>query len=431
MLDAVVQQTRSLRGVTKVPGDKSISHRAVIIGALAEGETIIENFLAADDCLATVRCMRALGAQVEGPDNGRVLVRGSGLQGLREPEDVLDAGNSGTTMRLLLGMLAGQPFFSVLTGDTSLRRRPMRRVTDPLRQMGATILGRGDASFAPLAVRGRPGLRSLRYTSPVPSAQVKSAILLAGLYAEGYTSVTEPVRSRDHTERMLGEFGAEIQADGNTVTVKGRPRLKGKKITVPGDISSAAFLLAAALILPDADITITGVGLNPTRTGIIDVFKSMGGDIELFATQETGREPVGNIRVRSSRLVGTTIDGSIVPRLIDEIPVLAVVATLAEGVTVICGAEELRVKESNRLQALATELARFGADITEMPDGLIIRGRATLQGATVESYGDHRIAMALAVAGLAAQGTTTIRGAECVNISFPGFFEVLDLLRPQ
>ena len=431
MLDAVLEQTYSLRGTTSVPGDKSISHRAVMIGALAEGETVIDNFLAAEDCLATIRCIRTLGIHVEGPDNGRVCVRGCGLHGLREPEEVLDAGNSGTTMRLMLGILAGQPFFSVLTGDRSLRRRPMRRVTGPLRQMGATVLGRNDAAFAPLAILGRPHLKPLRYTSPVASAQVKSAILLAGLFADGYTSITEPARSRDHTERLLREFGAEIHVDGNSVAVKGRPQLKGAAITVPGDISSAAFLLAAALILPDAEITVTDVGLNPTRTGIIEVMKSMGADIEVFATREIGCEPVGNIRARSSRLVGVSVEKNMVPRLIDEIPVLAVLAAVADGVTVVCGAEELRVKESNRLTAIATELVRLGAHVTETRDGLIIKGGSSLHGTTVDSYGDHRIAMALAVAGLAAQGSTTIRGAECVSISFPGFFEVLNSLRPQ
>ncbi|MGQ9755237.1 MAG: 3-phosphoshikimate 1-carboxyvinyltransferase, partial [Desulfotomaculales bacterium] len=313
----------------------------------------------------------------------------------------------------------------------SLRRRPMRRVTGPLRQRGATVLGRNDAAFAPLAILGRPHLKPLRYTSPVASAQVKSAILLAGLFADGYTSITEPARSRDHTERLLREFGAEIHVDGNSVAVKGRPQLKGAAITVPGDISSAAFLLAAALILPDAEITVTDVGLNPTRTGIIEVMKSMGADIEVFATREIGCEPVGNIRARSSRLVGVSVEKNMVPRLIDEIPVLAVLAAVADGVTVVCGAEELRVKESNRLTAIATELVRLGAHVTETRDGLIIKGGSSLHGATVDSYGDHRIAMALAVAGLAAQGSTTIRGAECVSISFPGFFEVLNSLRPQ
>lgn len=429
LLDAVVHETRKLYGVTAVPGDKSISHRAAMIGALAEGETLIENFLAADDCLATLRCLRALGVQAEGPAGGRVRVRGAGLDGFCEPEDVLDAGNSGTTMRLLLGILAGQPFFSVLTGDASLRRRPMGRVTRPLREMGATVLGRGDASFAPLAVRGRATLEPLEYVAPVASAQVKSAILLAGLYGEGLTRVTEPVRSRDHTERMLAEFGAEICVDGNTVTVKGRPTLKGRKITIPGDISSAAFLVAAALILPDADVTVTGVGLNPGRTGIIEALRNMGADIEIAATGEYNREPVGNIRARSSRLTGTVIEGDVVPRLIDEIPVLAVVAALARGTTVIRGAEELKVKESNRLAAVATGLTRLGADVAETPDGLIIKGKPSLTGGTVESYGDHRIAMALAVAGLAAKGSTIIRGAACVNISFPGFFDVLHALR--
>lgn len=428
-MEVTVRQARSFRGTTRVPGDKSISHRAVLFGAIAEGETVIDNFLSAADCLATIRCVRALGVPVEGPHKGRVRVMGKGLRGLREPEDVLDAGNSGTTARLLLGVLAGQPFFAAVTGDASLRRRPMRRVTDPLRRMGATILGRGEAGYVPLAIRGSSRLRPLQYTSPVASAQVKTAVLLAGLYAEGYTSVTEPARSRDHTERMLREFGAEISVKGLTVAVKGQTALKGRAVAVPGDLSSAAFLIAAGCILPDAEVTITDVGLNPSRTGIIEVLRRMGASVEILSAGEKNGEPVGNIRAKTSRLVGTTVEGDIVPRLIDEIPILAVVAALAEGRTVIRGAEELRVKESDRLQAMATELTRLGAHLAETPDGLVIEGRPALQGATVSSHGDHRIAMALAIAGLAARGSTTIREAECVDISFPGFFQILDSLR--
>lgn len=424
-LDLRIEQARCLRGDISVPGDKSISHRAVIIGALAEGETVAENFSAGEDCLSTIDCYRKLGIEITGPQGGVVRIAGRGLDGLREPGDILDAGNSGTTMRLSLGILAGQPFFSVITGDNSLRRRPMARVTDPLKRMGAVIEGRKGGSCAPLAVRGGP-LKAVAHISPVASAQVKSAILLAGLFADGQTSVTEPYRSRDHTEIMLKYFGAAPGIEGNTVYIDGRPQLTGKKIRVAGDISSAAFLLTAAALAPGSDLTIRGLGINPTRSGIIDVLEMMGADIRIFNLREDGGEPVADIRVRyAGRLRGVKIGGEMIPRLIDEIPVLAVAAAAAEGKTVIRDAAELKVKESNRIAAVARLLSGFGADVAELEDGLMIRGGRVFAGCFCDSHGDHRIAMAAAVAGLTAKGTTVVRGAECIEVSFPGFSELL------
>jgi len=420
-----------LRGVTAVPGDKSISHRAVMLGSLAAGETVIDNFLAGEDCLSTIGCFRKMGVEIEGPVEGRVRIRGRGLDGLTEPVDVLDAGNSGTTMRLLLGILAGQPFFSVVTGDESLRGRPMARVAGPLRQMGAVVLGRNGGSLAPLAVQGGL-LKGIDFTSPVASAQVKSAVLLAGLFAGGETSVTEPSRSRDHTERMLVHFGARVKVDGNMTRVQGRPDLKGRKIAVPGDISSAAFLMVAASLAPGSDLTVTGVGVNPTRDGIIEVLRAMGADLTLLNRREQDGEPVADVRVRYvRRLSSVTVSGPLIPRLIDEIPVLAVAAASAEGITEIRDAAELKVKESNRIAVVAGMLSQFGAEVTELPDGMRIRGAPALRGAECFSRGDHRIAMAAAVAGLAAEGETLVRGVECVDVSFPGFEHVLNALRVE
>lgn len=422
----IVRPAKSLQGEVAVPGDKSISHRALMLGALAEGETVIENFLAGEDCLATLACLRALGVQIEGPEAGRVRVVGRGLDGFSEPADILDACNSGTTMRLLLGILAGQPFFSVLTGDASLRRRPMGRVVRPLQAMGAEILGRAGGELAPLAVRGGK-LKPISFTSPVASAQVKSAILLAGLYAPGETVVTEPAPSRDHTERMLELFGAQVRRNGLSVAVRGRPLLRGVSIRIPGDISSAAFLLVAACIVPDATVTVRGVGLNPTRTGILEVLRAMGANIQV-TVRDAGPEPWGDITVCAAPLTGTEISGALIPRLIDEIPVLTVAAACAKGTTVVRDAAELKYKESDRLRTMALELSRLGAEIEELPDGLIIRGSRPLRGAVVESHGDHRVAMALAVAGLAAEGETTVVGAEAIKVSFPDFVAVLTQL---
>ena len=424
-MDLHIKQARGLRGAVAVPGDKSISHRAVMIGALAEGETIIENFLPGEDCLSTIKCFRKLGVEIKGPEESRVRVRGCGLDGLKEPGDILDAENSGTTMRLALGVLAGQKFFSVITGDDSLRRRPMARVTEPLRLMGALIEGRHSGSLAPLAVRGGD-LKPINYNSPLASAQVKSAVLLAGLFAEGDTVVTEPYLSRDHTERMLRHFGAELEVVDKSVRVKGRPGLTGRKLTVPGDMSSAAFLMVAASIVPGSDLTITGVGINPTRSGIVDALVEMGADIELHNLREEGGEPVGDIRVRyAGKLSGVSLGGEIIPRLIDEAPILAVAAALAEGKTEIRDAAELKVKESNRIATTARLMTGFGVEVEELTDGLLIRGGHPLKGCVCESGGDHRIAMAAVVAGMLASGETVVRGAECINVSFPRFTDVL------
>ncbi|MBZ4654233.1 MAG: 3-phosphoshikimate 1-carboxyvinyltransferase [Peptococcaceae bacterium] len=422
-----ITQTKKMEGTIQVPGDKSISHRSIMLGALAQGVTQVEGFLMAEDCLSTVRCFRALGVPIT-MEGKNVRVEGRGLYGLQEPEDVLDVGNSGTTIRLMMGILAGQPFTSFLTGDPSIRRRPMGRVAKPLREMGATILGRQNGNLAPLAVQGG-NLRSLSYQTPVASAQIKSSILLAGLYADGWTEVIEPEQSRNHSELMLKAFGAELETDGLAVRIKGGTQLKGQKVLVPGDISSAAFFLVAGLIVPQAKIIIENVGLNPTRDGIIEVLQAMGGKIRLFDTRVVAGELIGNIEIQSSELRGVSIGGAIIPRLIDEIPVLAVAAAFAEGVTEIHDAAELKVKESNRLYAISEGLTRLGAQIEELPDGLRIIGGKPLKGNVCQSYHDHRIAMALAVAGLRAEGETHIEDGEAVNISFPEFTQLISQLQ--
>ncbi len=420
-----VRTAASLWGEITVPGDKSISHRAALIGALARGTTEISNFLPGDDCRRTVDCLQRLGVQIEQPDATTLVVHGQGPEGLSEPADILGAGNSGTTLRLLLGVLAGQPFFSVLTGDASLRQRPMARVTEPLRSMGATILGRGQGGCAPLAIRGGE-LRPIDYTLPVASAQVKSALLLAGLAVNGTTRVTEPAPTRDHTEIMLRSFGAEVRREGATITLTGRPTLTGQRLPVPGDLSSAAFFLAAGAAIPGSALRISGAGVNPTRTGIIDVLRAMGADLTVENVRTAGGESVADLCVRGSELRGTEIAGALIPRLIDEIPALAVAAAAARGETVIRDAAELRVKESDRIGALAHQLRRLGAEICELPDGLVIRGGAPLHGALVHSGGDHRMAMALALAGLLADGETVVEDAGCIAVSFPGFAQMLE-----
>jgi 3-phosphoshikimate 1-carboxyvinyltransferase len=412
----VVHPGPRLRGTLHVPGDKSISHRAALLGALAHGVTTVEGFLRADDCLATLRCLRALGIAIEETDE-RLIIRGGAL---REPEDVLDVGNSGTTLRLLAGVLSGQPFHSVLTGDASIRRRPMDRVAEPLRQMGARISGRAGGRLAPLSIVGG-GLRGLAYTSPVASAQVKSAVLLAGLFAEGETAVREPSLSRDHTERMLGAFGVGVLRSGLEARLRGPATLRATIVRVPGDLSSAAFFLVAGAVVPGSEIVVEDVGLNPTRAGVLDVLRMMGASIRVTDLREEGGEPRGAVVVRAGRLHGTTIEGDLIPRTIDELPVLAVAACLAEGETVIRDAAELRVKESDRIAALARELGRLGAMIEARPDGLAIIGGRRLRGGRVSSGGDHRIAMALAIAGLCADGPVTIDDSACIRISFPGF----------
>lgn len=418
----VIEKISQISGTISVPGDKSISHRAVMLAAISKGKTTIEGFLDGQDCLSTISCFRAMGVQIE-QQGQRVEVEGRGLAGLQEPQDILDAGNSGTTMRLLSGILAGQNFFSVLTGDQSLRQRPMARVTEPLKRMGAVIDGRQSGQLAPLGIRGG-GLQGITWETPVASAQIKSAILLAGLYASGQTTVQEPAISRDHTERMLAGFGIQVERQGTAVTV--RPGiLEGQHILVPGDISSAAFFMVAAAAKPGSHLIIKNVGLNPTRTGIIDVLRQMGADIEIENLRSFGGEEAGDMIIRGASLTGTEINSEIVPRLIDEVPVLAVAAALADGVTYIRGAGELKVKESNRLAAIASELRKLGVQITELSDGLEIHGPNQIRGAAVNSYRDHRIAMALAVCGLFAEGKTTIADSGCIDISFPGFGELL------
>jgi 3-phosphoshikimate 1-carboxyvinyltransferase len=430
MFDTFASKTaQKLVGTLRVPGDKSISHRALMLGALAEGETLIEGLLPGEDPCSTAACLRQLGAEISPIDSTLVSVRGVGLGNFKEADDILNAGNSGTTMRLMLGLLSAQPgLFSCMTGDASLRSRPMDRVLKPLAAMGAEIWGRQGGRRAPLAIRGR-ALQSFHYQSPVASAQVKSAILLAGLLIDGETSVTEPTRSRDHSERMLAAFGARVTQAGNTATVHGSAQLIGQRVIVPGDISSAAFWLVAASIVPDSELCLLNVGLNPTRTGVLDVLLEMGADIVIENQRETCGEIVGDLRVRSATLKGCTIGGDLIPRLVDEIPILAVAACAAQGKTVIRDAAELRVKESDRLAVVACELGKLGAAIEEFPDGLVILGEQSLQGAEVQSYGDHRIAMSLAIAGLIARGTTTIAEPTCATVSYPNFFVDLERIR--
>jgi 3-phosphoshikimate 1-carboxyvinyltransferase len=417
----------SLSGKLQVPGDKSISHRALMLGALAEGETTIQGLLLGEDPRSTAACFTAMGAQISELNTELVTVQGIGLGQIQEPVDILDAGNSGTTMRLMLGILASHSdrFFTV-TGDDSLRSRPMSRVVQPLVEMGAQIWGRKGNSLAPLAVRGQE-LRSIHYHSPIASAQVKSAVLLAGLMAKGRTTVTEPALSRDHSERMLRAFGAQIDVDPqtNSATVTGYPTLRGQQVIVPGDISSAAFWLVAGLIVPSSELYIENVGINPTRTGILVALELMGADISIENQREVAGEPVADLRVKHSKLKACTIGGNLIPQLIDEIPILAVAAVFAEGTTVIRDAAELRVKESDRLKVMATALTKMGAKVTELPDGLEITGGGSLIGAELDSYTDHRIAMSLAIAAVMATGQTTIHRAEAASISYPTFFDSL------
>ena len=417
----------SLQGTVTIPGDKSISHRALMLGAIAEGETVIEGLLLGEDPRSTAACFSAMGAEISELNTTEVRVKGVGLGNLQEPDNVLDAGNSGTTMRLMMGLLASSPdrFFAV-TGDGSLRSRPMSRVVKPLQEMGAQIWGKKGGSLAPLGIQGSQ-LKGIHYHSPIASAQVKSCILLAGLLAEGNTTVTEPALSRDHSERMLRAFGAnlEIDPETNSVTLEPHPTLVGQKVIVPGDISSAAFWMVAAAIVPDSDLTIRNVGVNPTRTGIIEAMQLMGADMSLDNPREVAGEPVADLRIKYSQLKGCTIGGEIIPRLIDEVPILAVAACFAEGTTIIKDAEELRVKESDRLAVMATELGKMGANIIEHPDGLEITGGATLTGAETDSYTDHRIAMSLAIAALNANSETKIHRAEAASISYPTFVDTL------
>ena len=427
------QPARSLQGVVQVPGDKSISHRALLFGAIAEGTTRITGLLPAEDPLSTAACLRAMGVTISAIEAGQpVSVEGVGLDGLREPEDVLDCGNSGTTMRLMLGLLAGRAGrHFVLTGDGSLRRRPMQRVGGPLAQMGAQISGRSGGNLAPLAIQGQQ-LHGATIRTPVASAQVKSALVLAALTATGATTVIEPVQSRDHSERMLRAFGAQLSVGGpglTEVTVTPGASLRGQDVIVPGDISSAAFWLVAGAITPGADLTVQNVGLNPSRTGVLDVLEQMGARIELLNGREVAGEPVGDLRVTHGPLQAFTIGADLIPRLVDEIPVLAVAACYAEGVSRVSGAEELRVKETDRLAVMARQLGAMGARIEEFADGMTIQGGMTLHGAEVDSETDHRVAMSLAVAAQVAQGPTQLHRAEAAAVSYPGFWEDLERLQ--
>ncbi|MBV9387360.1 MAG: 3-phosphoshikimate 1-carboxyvinyltransferase [Chroococcidiopsidaceae cyanobacterium CP_BM_ER_R8_30] len=417
----------SLQGRVRVPGDKSISHRALMLGAIAQGETQIQGLLLGEDPRSTASCFRAMGAEISELNTELVRVQGIGLGKLKEPVDMLNAGNSGTTMRLMLGLLASHPDrLFVMTGDSSLRSRPMSRVVKPLQQMGAQIWGRQGGSLAPLAIQGQI-LKPIHYHSPIASAQVKSCILLAALMAEGQTTVTEPALSRDHSERMLKAFGAELSLEPEThsVTITGPAQLSGQKVVVPGDISSAAFWLVAGAIVPGSELLIENVGINPTRTGVLQALSMMGADIQLENQRDVTGESVADLRVRSGSLKGCTIAGDLIPQLIDEIPILAVAAVFAQGKTVIRDAAELRVKESDRITVMATQLNRLGARVTELSDGLEITGGMPLCGTDVDSHADHRIAMSLAIAALNATGTTTIHGAEAAAISYPDFIATL------
>ncbi len=435
-----IRKAPEVRCVLAVPGDKSISHRAALLGSLACGTTTIHNYAPGQDCETTLRCMADLGARVERVD-GTVFVHGAGAGGLREPRDILDCGNSGTTMRLLSGVLAGQDFFSVLTGDESLRSRPMRRIAEPLRLMGATVDGRDGGDKAPLAIRGGRLFGLGQYHTPVASAQVKSCILLAGLFAGGTTTVIEPASSRDHTERMLPLFGVRVEARDRQVSVAGGQTLRATTLRVPGDISSAAFWLVLGAMMPGAEVTVLGVGLNPSRTGIISVLRRMGCHLEMDSgagleprvqgmgvrpvTGGAGPEPVASVRVTGGPLSGVEISPEEVPVLLDEIPVLAVAAAMATGTTTVRGAAELRHKESDRIASTVENLRAMGAKVEETPDGFVIEGTGRLTGAGINTRGDHRIAMAFAIAGLIADGDTTLDDVGCISISYPGFMEIV------
>ena len=417
-----IKKQTNLKGTLTVPGDKSISHRAVMFGSLARGTTRISHFLEGADCLSTISCFRKMGIEID-RNKDEILVHGRGLHGLTAPTEILDVGNSGTTTRLISGILAGQTFTSELDGDDSIRTRPMKRIMTPLVSMGADITSRLDNGCAPLIIHGRP-LHAAHYDSPVASAQVKSCVLLAGMYADGITSVTEPFLSRNHTEIMLNYFGAEITSEGTTASIRPEPVLEGRDIQVPGDISSAAYFIATGLLTPGSEILLKNVGINPTRAGILKVCMDMGADITLL-NESTEGEPTADLLIRTSSLKGTTIEGSIIPTLIDEIPMLAVMAAFAEGTTIIRDAQELKVKESDRIAVMVDNLRRMGADIEGTDDGMIIHGGRPLHGAVIDSHLDHRIAMSFAVAGTICDGTVEILNGECVNISYPEFYHDL------
>lgn len=415
----------TLKGSIQVPGDKSISHRAIMFGSMATGTTTVEGFLMGDDCLSTISCFKKLGVKIDVTDQ-LVTIQSDGEDSWIEPTEVLDTGNSGTTTRLMLGLLAGTGFHSVLAGDESIAKRPMKRIINPLREMGADIRGRQDGQYTPLAVQGTV-LKAIDYTLPVASAQVKSAILLAALKADGKTVIHEPIASRDHTEIMLEHFGATITREDHLIKLEGGQKLTAAHVQVPGDISSAAFMIGAALITADSKVTLKNVGINPTRTGILDVVEQMGGIIEIEEIDTQG-ERSADLTVSSSSLKGIEIGGELIPRLIDEIPLIALIATQAEGTTVIKDAEELRVKETDRIAAVVKELSEMGADIEATEDGMIIHGPTVLTGAEMTTYGDHRLGMMAAIGALAASGEVVIDDPECISISYPNFFEQLNLL---
>lgn len=418
---------KSLNGEICVPGDKSISHRSIMLSSIASGTGRIKNFLTSHDCNATIAAFRKMGIQIGTDSTTNIVVFGRGLHGLSKPESIIDAGNSGTTARLLLGLLSGQSFDCSLTGDNSLKKRPMKRVVAPLKSMGAKISGEIISDFLPLNIMGAK-LRGIDYVMPVASAQVKSAILLATLYAESPTTITEPVFSRNHTEVMLKSFGGKLKTENNVIKLEPTDELFSQDINVPGDISSAAFFITAGLIVPKSCITILNVGLNPTRTGLLDVFKSMGAKISIENISDSGGEIYGDITVKSSDLKGTVIEGNLIPRLIDEIPIIALAATQAQGTTIIKDAQELKVKESDRILTVASLLKSFGADVTATDDGLIINGPTKLNGASIEAHMDHRIAMTAAIASLVSEGETIVNGWEWVDTSFPNFYELLKKL---
>ena len=420
-MDFSVRPASFRSGTAEVPGDKSISHRALMLGSIATGRTEVTGFLAGEDCLATAAAMRALGVSIEQRSAAELVIDGVGRSGLKAPNGPLDLGNSGTAMRLMAGLLAGQPFDSVLTGAESLSGRPMNRIIKPLAMMGAVIEADCDGT-PPLQIRGGLRLRGIHYELPVASAQVKSSVLLAGLYADGKTSVVEPAVTRDHTERMLRAMGVDVKAEVGTISLIGGQELRGSRIEVPGDLSSATFIILGTLLSQDADVIIENVGVNPTRTGVIDILQGMGADISLENSRVFGEEPVADIHVRASRLVGGDIDPSLVSLAIDEFPALFVGAAAAEGETRFSGLEELRVKESDRIAAMADGLRRLGIDIEEAPDGATVRG-GTFQGGVVDSYHDHRVAMSLAMAATIAEDNVVIQGVDNVNTSFPGFCE--------
>ncbi len=415
-----------LQGTITVPGDKSISHRSVMFGSIAKGKTTVNGFLLGEDCLSTIDCFRKLGVEIE-VDGTNVTIHSAGMDAWEEPKEVLYTGNSGTTTRLMLGILSGTKLHTVMTGDASIGRRPMRRVADPLRLMGAKISGRNNGQFTPLAIQGSQ-LNAIDYTMPVASAQVKSAILLAGLRAEGTTIVREQEVSRDHTERMLRQFGATVDVQDGVVSFKGGQQLQATHVNVPGDISSAAFFLVAGAIVPNSEIVMKNVGVNPTRAGIIEVLEAMGADMSVQIEDDKAAEPTATISIKTSQLKATTIEGDIIPRLIDEIPIIALLATQAEGKTVIRNAEELKVKETDRITAVVTELKKLGANIEATDDGMIIHGPTILHGASLKTYGDHRIGMMSAVAALISTSPIDIDDADCIAVSYPTFFEHVEEL---